>query len=173
MKIKENNLEVFENNFTLMVETFYGKDDVLDAKVLSFLYVLDFDALVQVLTSKFETPLVYSVKSNNEFATQYRSEPLFETRAAKICTIFERGCFSDVQDEYETEIWMTEDYEFAVVKLFKVSIPAYDGYTTEFRTVKGFTPDYNLCCCPFEDFDTVIENLIAQFYENEVPICEI
>ncbi len=167
----QNKLDIFKSNYNLMLKTFFKDKGKHDCKIKAHLKGLEWEALVQSLNSQLTNPLTYSVNCNNEFATEYRSDLLFKTRATKICNIFERGSVSETIDEYETELWMTENYEFAVVKVFRVFVG--ENYTTEYRTLKGFIPYYNTFKCSFEEFINVIDKYIKTYYEMQTPICEI
>lgn len=166
-----NKQDNFKHEFIFAMTALYGVDLNVTEELLDVIENIDFEALQQKLTSDMQTVLVYSVECQKSYATSYKSEPLFDKRAAKIVTVFERGCFSEISDEYETELWLTEDYQFAVVKVFRIDIK--NQYTTEFRTVKGYIPEQNRILCDLVDFESVIQNHIASYYEMETPICEI
>ncbi len=171
MNIELSKQEIFKDEFIFAMTSLYGVDLNVTEELLEVIENIDFEALQQKLTADMETVLVYSVDCDKSYATSYRSEPLFETRAAKIVTIFERGCFSEITDEYETELWITEDYQFAVVKVFRIDIKGQ--YKTEFRTIKGYIPEQTSIFCTLDDFDSVVQRHIASYYEMESPICEI
>ena len=162
--------ELFKEELKEMMLNTFGSDFDAIEELKTVFVNLDFHALLQTVLSNMQTVLTYKVECDKSYATPYRSEPLFECRASRICTIFERGCFSEVSDEYETELWMLEDFTFAVVKIFRIKMT---GYQTEFRTCKGFIPDIRTIPCDLEDFTRVLHNFIAKYYDMQTPICEI
>lgn len=173
MNMGMNKQDYFKQEFILAMTTLYGVNQNKTEELQEIIRGIDFEALSQKLMGDMETVYIYTVDCDKSYATAYRSEPLFEKRAAKICTIFERGCCSEISDEYETELWMLEDYRFAIVKVFRISMRMKGGYQTEYRTLKGYLPKEHFIPCELIDFNSVIQRHIEKYYDMQTPICEI
>lgn len=84
-----------------------------------------------------QTVYQYSVAGGYEKCFNYRGMELFDQRACLIISDVEQAVLDEIKTTYETELWLMEDMNFAIVRCVSMLIGSDDtGYVTEYRAFK-------------------------------------
>ena len=84
-----------------------------------------------------QTVYQYSVTGGYEKCFDYRGMELFDQRACLIISDVEQAVLDEIKTTYETELWLMEDMNFAIVRCVSMLIGSDDtGYVTEYRAFK-------------------------------------
>ena len=134
---------------------------------------MDYQALANSLWNKLETVYVYKTDGKYPKSFDYRSQELFSLRACLVCTEFDSSTSDVTMVSYCQELWLLEDYSFAVVNCVSINIPHPQyQYDTAFRTVKSMGKDCELHFAT-EEMSIELSNLCGDFFEQEIPFYEL
>ena len=167
-----SNQEVFTGAFLTLFDEF--KEFYEDDEFEDIVDQLDMLSLARVVKHKMEQVFVYTAKGGHELALEYQSKPLIKGNACLIYSENDSASCSNIYESYNTELWVTEEFEFVLIKSFIVEIPEENyEYTTTYRTVEKYNPV--LCDLPFsvEDLIDDLITLSGGVFDGKTPICEI
>lgn len=167
-----SNQEVFTGSFLILFNEF--KEFYEDEEFEDIVEQLDMHSLAQVVKHKMQQVFVYTAKGGHELALEYQSKPLIKGNACLIYSEHDKCSCSNIYESYNTELWVTEEFEFVLIKSFIVEIPETNyEYATTYRTVEKYNPV--LCDLPFSVEDLIDELIILSsgVFDGKTPICEI
>lgn len=114
-----------------------------------------------------QTVYQYSVAGGYEKCFNYRGMELFDQRACLIISDVEQAVLDEIKTTYETELWLMEDMNFAIVRCVSMLIGSDDtGYVTEYRAFKKILKNAeDLFFSPEELIEELESKLTIRFSE--------
>lgn len=118
-----------------------------------------------------QTVYQYSVAGGYEKCFNYRGMELFDQRACLIISDVEQAVLDEIKTTYETELWLMEDMNFAIVRCVSMLIGSDDtGYVTEYRAFKKILK--NTVTGEYTDYDIPGEALTDTRFANMIREAE-
>lgn len=167
-----SNQDVFTGAFLKLFDEY--KEFYDEEEFENIVEQVDLYSLSQVVTHRMEKIFAFTAKTDTEFVLQYQSKPLIESSACLIYTENDSASCSHMCQSYNTELWITEEFDFVLVKSFIVEYPSLEPeYVTTYRTIEKYNPE--LCDLPFSVEELIDEliNFTGNVFEGNTPICEI
>ena len=99
---------------------------------------------------------------------------LFDQRACLIISDVEQAVLDEIQTTYETELWLMEDMNFAIVRCVSMLIGSDDtGYVTEYRAFKKILKNAEDLFFSPEELIEELESMCVPQWEHEATIYEL
>lgn len=126
-----NKTQLLEKNIRALVKD--GK--TLDLEYYVILDELNFAALLQAVRHHAETVFTYRINAAQGVGRDYRSQELFSGRATQLYSCLAPFSDSDIGVVRTLELWLLEDFSFAVVANMQV-ILGEGAIMSEYRVIK-------------------------------------
>ena len=152
-----NKTQLLEKNIRALVKD--GK--TLDLEYFVILDELNFAALLQAVRHHAETVFTYRINAAQGVGRDYRSQELFSGRATQLYSCLAPFSDSDIGVVRTLELWLLEDFSFAVVANMQV-ILGEGAIMSEYRVVKT---------CEFSEIHTEIPINLTDFARNLRDMC--
>ena len=121
-----------------------------------------------------QTVYQYSVAGGYEKCFNYRGMELFDQRACLIISDVEQAVLDEIKTTYETELWLMEDMNFAIVRCVSMLIGSDDtGYVTEYRAFKKILKSAEDLFFSPEELIEELESMCVPQWEHEATIYEL
>ena len=121
-----------------------------------------------------QTVCQYSVVGGYEKCFNYRGMELFDQRACLIISDVEQAVLDEIKTTYETELWLMEDMNFAIVRCVSMLIGSDDtGYVTEYRAFKKILKSAEDLFFSPEELIEELESMCVPQWEHEATIYEL
>lgn len=118
-----------------------------------------------------QTVYQYSVAGGYEKCFNYRGMELFDQRACLIISDVEQAVLDEIKTTYETELWLMEDMNFAIVRCVSMLIGSDDtGYVTEYRAFKKILKNAEDLFFSPEELIEELESMCVPQWEHEATI---
>ena len=133
-----------------------------------------YESLAQAVMNNMETVYSFISDSDFELALQYRSNRLLDQRACFLSIETEWSVSSTVDQTYNTELWITEQLGFVLIRSFTSQYTAEGSeYSTSYRTILNSDPMYEDFPFSLEDLVTDLNRLSGAIFNGNVPIYEV
>ena len=121
-----------------------------------------------------QTVYQYSVTGGYEKCFDYRGMELLDQRACLIISDVEQAVLDEIKTTYETELWLMEDMNFAIVRCVSMQIGSDDtGYVTEYRAFKKILKSAEDLFFSPEELIEELESMCVPQWEHEATIYEL
>lgn len=165
-------VECLERAVSQLFRDGVGDRGYTSEEVETMLHGLDFDALLQVVRHHATTAYAYTTQGEASTCFNYRGKELFDQRGTMLYQYTEQTCDGVAVVTHSYELWVLEDMDIVAVAC--VSINYEDGtYIAEYREVKDGDPWDSELYLDLEMLADELNDLCADFYEDNIPVYEL